>query len=362
MKHEYETQILTSEKTYNEPNALNEWTNNQPWLFIFLHAIRKHQKSKMMAKFFGFLFLASTASAFSPNPITLTLTKGSTTAFGRSHEILRKDAIGYSCGFKPLFMGWGPEPIWSTAKVLSNDVACPSGSSVLLSVEVPPETLEEYKIPGQYVQMRVNGDENAKPIFLAIASPPKKEGEDAPSVMEFLIKKTDSNDWITSAGPSSLVAISQVLGSGFPMEDNMEGYKFDFPCQNVLLFANGSGIAPIRAAIESGSLNIASPGKGGRTARLYYGVTSPSDMAYADKFAKWELSGVEVVPVVSRPEECVQEWPGRTGYVQNALEEDGVPIPRNSAALLCGVKGMAESVKASLTQAGVFEERVMTNF
>jgi len=316
-----------------------------------------------MVKFLNLLFLAANASAFSLLPNTfstdgMALSKASTAVFGPAHDVLLRKTVGHS-GVKPLFMGWGPEPIWSTATVLSNEVACPSGSSVLLSVAVPPEAIEEYKIPGQYVQMREKGDENAKPIFLAIASPPKTEGD---AVMEFLIKKTDSNDWIASAGSSTSVDISQVLGSGFPMEENMEGFKFDFPCQNVLLFANGSGIAPIRAAIESGSLNVAGLGKGGRTARLYYGVTSPSDMAYADKFAKWELSGVEVVPVVSRPEECVQEWPGRTGYVQNALEEDGVPIPRNSAALLCGVKGMAESVKACLTKSGVFEDRVMTNF
>ncbi len=125
----------------------------------------------------------------------------------------------------------------------------------------------------------------------------------------------------------------------------------DFPCQNVLLFANGSGIAPLRAAIESDQLGIAKPGRGGRTARLYFGVTTPEDMPYADKFREWEMNGVEVVPVISRPEEC--GWNGRSGYVQNALEEDGVPIPRNSGALLCGVKGMAESVKDLLAKAGM---------
>ena len=55
-------------------------------------------------------------------------------------------------------------------------------------------------------------------------------------------------------------------------------------------------------------------------------------------------------------------WRGRSGYVQNALEEDGVPIPRNSGALLCGMKGMAESVKDILLKADVFEGRILTNF
>ena len=138
----------------------------------------------------------------------------------------------------------------------------------------------------------------------------------------------------------------------------VEGFKYDFPTQNILLFANGSGIAPIRSAIESGQLGIG----GGRTCRLYYGVATPDDMPYAEKFAEWEAAGVEVVPVISRPEKVAGGWSGRTGYVQNALEEDGVPIPRNSGALLCGVKGMCEAVRDIMQKAGTFEGRILTNF
>jgi len=261
-----------------------------------------------------------------------------------------------------IFMGWGPDPIWETATVTSNCAACPSQDSVCLTIDVTSDVMAGYLIPGQYVQMKASiEDEDAKPIFLAVASAPPKEGDES-NTMEFLIKKTDNNSWITSASESTTVAVSQVMGGGFAMEENFDGLTYDFPCQNVLLFANGSGIAPIRAAIESGKLNIASAGNGGRSCRLYYGVKSPSDMPYADKFAKWEALGVAVVPVISRPDECKIEWPGRTGYVQNALEEDGVPIPRNTGALLCGVKGMAESVKDLLEKAGVIEGRALTNF
>jgi len=261
-----------------------------------------------------------------------------------------------------LFMGWGPDPIWESATVTSNCAACPSEGSVCITMDVPSDVMEGYLTPGQYVQMKASvEDEDAKPIFLAIASAPPKEGEES-NTMEFLIKKTDNNSWITSASESATVAVSQVMGGGFSMEEDFDGMKYDFPCQNVLLFANGSGIAPIRAAIESGMMNIASSDNGGRSCRLYYGVKSPSDMPYADKFAKWEAAGVAVVPVISRPEECKMEWPGRTGYVQNALEEDGVPIPRNSGALLCGVKGMAENVTDLLKKAGVIEGRILTNF
>ena len=146
-----------------------------------------------------------------------------------------------------LFMGWGPEPVWTTAEIKSNDSANQSGKSVSVSVAVPPETAQEYKIPGQYVQVRLN--EDTKPLFLAIASAPDSDNAE----FEFLIKGTDDNEWITGAVAGTKIEVSQVLGNGFPMEENLEGFKFDFPTQNVLLFGVGSGIAPIKAAMESGT-------------------------------------------------------------------------------------------------------------
>ena len=246
-------------------------------------------------------------------------------------------------------MGWGPEPIWSSAKTVSNTAACPSELCVTVVVEVDPETLADYKVPGQYVQVRLN--EDTKPLFLAIASAPDPEN----NKFEFLIKKTEGNEWATSLKAGDALEVSQVLGNGFAMEENLDGFKYDFPTQNVLLFAAGSGIAPIKAAMESGDLGL----KGGRTARLYYGERTPDDLCFTSSFQEWEESGIQVVPVLSQPPDS---WEGRSGYVQNALEEDGVPIPRNCGALLCGQKGMAESVTDTLTKAGVFEGRILTNF
>ena len=250
-----------------------------------------------------------------------------------------------------LFMGWGPEPIWTGAKVISNEKANKSGTCVSINVDLDPEVAKEYTVPGQYVQVRLN--EATKPLFLAIASPPLPDSNS----FEFLIKSTPDNEWMTAAASGTELQISQVLGAGFPIQENLEGMmKFDnFPTQNILLLGVGSGVAPLKAAVESGQLGLPR----GRTARLYYGVRTPDDLCFVESFAKWEEAGIEVVPVLSQPPDV---WEGRTGYVQTALEEDGVPIPRNCCALLCGMKGMTESVKAILLQAGVFEGRILTNF
>lgn len=248
-----------------------------------------------------------------------------------------------------LYMGWGPDPVWKEVTVLSNDDA--SKSCVSVTLKVDEETRKGFEVPGQYCQVAA-ADPDSKPAFLAVASAPNAEATDE---FEFLIKRTDNNGWITDAEPGTVLRCSQVMGSGFKIEEELNSLKYDFPTQNVLLFAAGSGIAPIRSAIESGQLKTGS----GRTARLYYGVRSTNDVAYIGKFAEWESLGVEVVPVVSQPTDSYQ---GRSGYVQTALEEDGVAIPRNSGALLCGMKGMVEAVKSILDGAGVFEGRMLTNF
>jgi NAD(P)H-flavin reductase len=246
-------------------------------------------------------------------------------------------------------MGWGPDPEWSPATVSSVQNACESGASVKLLVQVKPETSAEYTIPGQYVQVRL--DESTKPLFLAIASAPAPENDQ----FEFLVKKTDGNEWLTSIASNKALECSQVLGGGYKIAENIDGLKYDFPTQNILLFAAGSGIAPIKAAMEAGTLNNAS----GRTCRLYYGERTAQDLCFLDEFELWEASGIEVVPVLSQPDAA---WDGRTGYVQNALEEDGIAIPRNSGALLCGMKGMTEAVKDVLLKAGLFDGRILFNF
>jgi NAD(P)H-flavin reductase len=250
-----------------------------------------------------------------------------------------------------LYMGWGPDPVWSPAVVAGNDKACLSGTSVSVTLEVPPETAAEYAIGGQYVQVRLN--EETKPQFLAICSAPDPET----ASFEFLIKKVPGNEWMTSIAPGATVEVSQVLGPGFATKENLDGLKYDFPTQNVLLFAAGSGLAPIKAAMESGALGVEP--EGARAAKLYYGERTAADLCFVEKFAAWEKQGFEVIPVLSQPD---ASWKGRTGYVQNALEEDGIAIPRNSGALLCGMKGMTESVKDILNKAGVFEGRVIFNF
>ena len=261
-------------------------------------------------------------------------------------------------------MGWGPEPIWSPASITSITDACPSGKSITMEVSVPLETFASYTIPGQYVQVKPSStantndddDDSIQPAFLAICSGPTSSDDaaGASSTFQFLVKRTGNNEWLTDAAAGTAIQVSQVLGNGYNIVENIDGLKYDFPTQNILLFAAGSGIAPIAAAISSGMLQTSS-----RSCRLYYGERTSADLCFVEQFIQWENQGIEVVPVLSQPDD---DWNGRCGYVQTALSEDGIAIPRNTGALLCGMKGMTESVKELLLSAGVFDGRVLFNF
>ncbi|CAM9493979.1 unnamed protein product, partial [Hapterophycus canaliculatus] len=99
---------------------------------------------------------------------------------------------------------------------------------------------KEYTSPGQYVQVRVGPD--AKANFFAIASPPDPSGS-----LEFLIKENDSTKPLVALKPGSKVEMSTVMGKGFPIKENFSGYKFDFPIQNVVLSATGTGCVAVFA-------------------------------------------------------------------------------------------------------------------
>lgn len=244
-----------------------------------------------------------------------------------------------------IICGWGPDPVWTSLEVDSIDEAADGLATII--IKPPQGTPEGYETPGQYVQIRQPGAEKAG--FFAIASPP-----DA-TPFEFLIKETPPSDWspgtgwLTGSKAGTPLEMSQVMGSGYKVAQLLSDVE------RVLLFAAGSGISPIRSAIESGVLK-------GKEVELYYGAQTPAKMAYQAKFDEWKKLGVDVTPVVSQPDGT--DWDGMTGYVQDVAKEKGAASknPEKTAVLMCGMKGMSEGVKKLCTDAGIDEARVLTNF
>lgn len=145
------------------------------------------------------------------------------------------------------------------------------------------------------------------------------------------------------------------------------------------MFATGTGISPIRAAIASGLLNGSGRAAKRRDVRLYYGTRSRDATAFADEAeGTWRAAGVRVVPVYSdEGDDYVQDVfakelgavltsaDGEKGPVFSATLPEGAPGLADggkTAALLCGHRGMCDSVKALLAAAGVPSEAVLMNF
>jgi NAD(P)H-flavin reductase len=250
---------------------------------------------------------------------------------------------------------------WNVVKVLENSRICEEHRYLVINVGVTAEKgslCDAFRVPGMYVQLRENAA--CKPGFFSISSAPNVQG-----IFEFLIKETPHLEWISRLQPGGTLEMSPVMGKGFPIWKNLSldeqpALTTDKKPLDILLFATGSGIAPIRSAIESRLNGIEVNRR--RSVKLYYGVRYPHRMPYADRFKRWESDGIEVIPVLSRPEEAAEKWTGRTGYVQDALKQDGVSSPGETGALLCGVKAMTQDVVSILTDAGVQEERILFNF
>ena len=232
------------------------------------------------------------------------------------------------------------EPEFSAVSIASVKPSTGSGL-VEVAIHAPDAFRAAYTTAGQFVQLRPSAD--VKAGFFAIASAPG-----APGALEFLIKETESTQWLAAAAAGTGALMCAPMGKGYAT-----GAITDVgsaPCTHVALCAAGSGIAPLRALIEAGMF-------GARSAQLLYGCRSLDAMAYRDRFDDWAARGVQVVPVLSRD----ASYAGATGYVQ-ALLPERLARPAETVIVLCGGKEMQEGVKQAAAALGVPSERVLTNF
>lgn len=239
---------------------------------------------------------------------------------------------------------------WNEVKVLENSVIAEDQHYLVVDVGTTDSVgslCDAYRFPGMYVQIR--SGEGAKPGFFALSCAPNIQG-----VFEFLIKDVEGTAWVQALKAGDSVQMSPVMGKGFNIGEGL------FEVKNVLCFATGTGIAPIRAAIES-RLNGITPARRG-SVKLYYGQRYPERMAYMDRFKLWQTDKVEVIPVMSKADQSKEGWSGRTGYVQDAFKEDGIADPATTGVLLCGHQDMCAAVKEQCLAAGVRESRILTNF
>ena len=194
--------------------------------------------------------------------------------------------------------------------------------------------------PGQYVQLKLP---SGKVGFFAIASRPG-EGDG----FDFLVKVGgEIPDELLAMAPGDRLEMTEAMGQGYPIQHHRG--------KDVLLFAVGSGISPIRSLIWYLAAHRAD--YAGVT--LFFGARTPAHFAYQDELGAWAAGGVQVIRVTSREDGTEAGYVH--GYVQNAVKAHPL-VPDNTVAFVCGMAPMVQDVTAELGALGVPSDRIFQNF
>jgi NAD(P)H-flavin reductase len=195
--------------------------------------------------------------------------------------------------------------------------------------------------PGQVLRVRAPGGGEG---YFALASAPRARAE-------LLVKRGApvADAIIAHARAGATLEVSAPFGRGFPVE-HADSHE-------VLLFAVGSGISPIRALVTH---FIATRAPLGRVT-LWYGQRGESDFAFAREHDAWTGAGVRLRLCCSGAPSTA--WTGGRGHVQDVARLDLAGGSLDGAvAYLCGMKGMVASVRELLATVGVPAERTFLNY
>jgi len=211
-----------------------------------------------------------------------------------------------------------------------------------LRLELPQPLAAAHRRPGQVVKVRTPVGES----YFALASAPSPDGR-----VDLLVKRGGkvADTALAMARPGGELEVSAPFGQGFPVEEARG--------RDVLLFAAGAGIAPIRSLVQ---YLVADREAFGRVT-LFYGQRRGADFAYADEHLAWERRGVRVVLCPSAEDSAWGGVRGRVQEVASSLPFGGAP-PGDAVAFACGMTAMVEEVRATLARSGVPPQRVHANF
>lgn len=200
-----------------------------------------------------------------------------------------------------------------------------------VSLRLPPNSNFGYN-SGQYVNITKGTIKRS----YSVANAYRESG-----VLTFLIKKYEnglmSNYWFDEAKENDLLRIEGPIGSFFLRETEVE---------NIIFLATGTGLAPIKAILESVS---ESPKKlFNKKIWIFSGARNENDIFWQPNQLD-VIPNLKYIPVLSRSSEY---WKGEKGYVQDVLIKQNIPL-ENAQVYACGSKTMIESAKKLLTEKGL---------
>ena len=205
---------------------------------------------------------------------------------------------------------------------------------VRIMLRLPP-TADFRSIPGQYIDVIGPGGVR-RSYSLANANT-------ADNPLELHIRAVDggvmSDYWFKQAKANDLLRFNGPLGTFFLRRlDQL----------HLVFLATGTGIAPVKAMLES--LSHIEPEQAPQSVTVFWGGRTAEDLYFDPQTIP---AGHRFVPVLSL---AAAGWAGVSGYVQNALLATQ-PDLAHTVVYACGSDAMIRSAKASLLAAGLPDNR-----
>jgi CDP-4-dehydro-6-deoxyglucose reductase len=200
-----------------------------------------------------------------------------------------------------------------------------------VSLRLPPNSNFGYN-SGQYVNI-IKGSINRS---YSVANSYRESGS-----LSFLIKKYEngqmSNYWFDEAKENDLLRIEGPIGSFFLRKSEVE---------NIIFLATGTGIAPIKAILES--VSLCGQKYKNKKFWIFNGARYENDLFWRPNELN-AISNLNYIPVLSRASE---NWNGEKGYVQEIVLKVGIDL-KNAEVYACGSINMIESAKKMLVENGL---------
>lgn len=228
-----------------------------------------------------------------------------------------------------------PKPQVTPCKINSITAVAPHIVEVVL--RLPPKVDFQF-LAGQYIDIIRNGQKRSYSI---------NHSQCKGNELRLFIRNYEgglfSQYWFNEAKTNDLLRMEGPLGTFF--------YRSNPACEEIVLLATGTGIAPIKAILDQWQQQPEQVKD--KKIWLLWGGRKKEDLFWQPKTT---LTNFTYIPVLTRED----EWQGTKGYVQEiALQQ---PIHWQKAQVYaCGSEVMIQSAQKLLTQQGLKEENFFSD-
>ncbi|MBI1174424.1 MAG: 2Fe-2S iron-sulfur cluster binding domain-containing protein [Sideroxydans sp.] len=195
---------------------------------------------------------------------------------------------------------------------------------MVLSLKLPANERMQF-LAGQYIDILQKDD---KPRSFSLANAPHDD-----EYLQLHVRNIPGGAFtqhvFNEMKERDILRIKGPLGSFFLREDSDK---------SIVFVASGTGFAPVKAIIEH-ALQIGVQ----RPMFFYWGVRRQADLYMLDTVREWEARGIKFTPVVSD-----EPWPGRGGFVHQAVLEDFADLS-GYQVYACGAPVVVESAHREFT-------------